>query len=100
RSRCQTYRFGLLGEAAAVDVLTKNGLSTAEAGRAVAIAGGSPGQAMRFLADGVIDRAAELFAELERGGGFSDLSAWMKLAADDYAARQLEKDPLGSKDAF
>src|SRR5690606_25012655 len=41
-----------------------------------------------------------LFAELERGGGFSDLSAWMKSAADDYAARQLEKDPLGSKDAF
>lgn len=100
RSRCQTYRFSLLSEEQAIGVLTVGGITDSEARRAVSIAGGSPGRAMRFLEDGIIDRAEALYDELSRGGGFANLSLWLKEAADGYAGKHLERDPLGSKDAF
>ena len=97
RSRCQVFMFGELSPEQTIRVLEMEGIAAAEARRAIAIAGGSPGRALRFIEDGVIERAEELFGLLEGGG---DLKGFLKHAAEAYAARQLERDPLGSKDAF
>lgn len=97
RSRCQTYRFRELSADEAANVLERQGIPAKDAGRAIAVAGGSPGRAKQFLEDGVIDRADELFGRLDAGDALAD---FLKNAADLYAAAQLERDPLGSKDAF
>ena len=99
RSRCQTLRFAALSPRDAERVVAAHGVSAKDARRAIAVAEGSPGLAMQFLADGVVERAEALFARLDGGGG-EPLGAWMKYAAEAYAAAQLERDPLGSKDAF
>jgi DNA polymerase-3 subunit delta' len=97
RSRCQAFPFAELSEADAVRVLEMKGIGAREARAAVAIAGGSPGRALRFIEDGVVERAGELFDRIENGG---ELKAWLKDAAEHHAGRQLARDPLGSKDAF
>ena len=98
RSRCQTLRFRELSDDEAVGVMTAQGIDEADARRAVAVAGGSPGRATRFLEDGVIGRAAALFDALDRGGeGVADL---LQQAAEAHAAAALERDPLDSKDAL
>jgi DNA polymerase-3 subunit delta' len=97
RSRCQAFPFAELSVEDAVRVLAMKGMAEAEAREAVAIAGGSPGRAMRFVEDGVVERARELIDLLEGGG---DLKGWLKDAAEQYAEKQLGRDPLGSKDAF
>lgn len=97
RSRCQTYRFRELTADEAAGVLERQDISAADARRAIHIAGGSPGRAKQFLEDGVIDRADELFGRLDAGDVLAD---FLKGAADAYAVAQLERDPLGSKDAF
>lgn len=97
RSRCQVFGFAALSREDAVRVMEMKGVSPRDAERAVTIAGGSPGRALRFIEDGIVQRAEELFGLLERGG---DLKEWLKSAAEAYTARQLERDPQGSKDAF
>jgi DNA polymerase-3 subunit delta' len=97
RSRCQVFTFGELSGDETMRVLEMQGISAGNARKAIAIAGGSPGKALRFIEDGVVERAAELFAALDRGG---EVKHWMKDAAEAYAAKQLERDSLGSKDAF
>ena len=97
RSRCQTFRFGPLPREMALAVLKEKGMTGPEAGRAVELAGGSPGRALRFIEDGVVKRAADIGRILD---GRGDLAAWMKEAAEAHAAAELERDPLGSKDAF
>lgn len=99
RSRCQTYRFGELGAEWTVRVLAMKGVDVREAERAVSVAGGSPGRALRFLEDGVVERI-DAFVELLDDEDGSDVKAWMKASAELYAAKQLERDPLGSKDSF
>ena len=97
RSRCQTFRFGELSDADAVKVLANGGVNEEDAKQAVAIAGGSPGRATRFLEDGVIESAGELFRRLDDR---SDMSDFLQKAAERQAAADLERDPLGSKDSF
>ncbi len=97
RSRCQTFRFGELAEEDAVEVLARQGVAEEDARRAIAVAGGSPGRARRFLEDGVIEAAGELFNRLDDG---ADISGFLEQAAERQAAADLERDPLGSKDAF
>ena len=97
RSRCQTFRFAPLSVEQAVRVLEMRGVDAGEAEEAVRVAGGSPGRALAFIEDGVVKRAAELAGLF---GGKGDLAAWMKESAEAHATRQLERDPLGSKDAL
>ena len=70
----------------------------AEAARAgYAVAGGSPGRAMQFLDDGVVDNHQQLVGQLDAGEPVADFLA---AAAEAAAKAELERDPLGSKDAF
>jgi hypothetical protein len=49
----------------------------------------------------VIERAADLTHRLGKicaGAGAADLQSWLKSAAEAYAAKQLERDGLASKD--
>ena len=101
RSRCQVVQFAALGEGAVREQLIKGGVSKDDATRAAALSEGSLGLAMRWLEDGVVDGAGELERRLEAiesSGSAGDLDHWFKKAADDYATRQLARDPLGSKD--
>ncbi len=97
RSRCQTFQFVCLSEEDAVRALKMRSVAPREAKYAIALAGGSPGRALRFLEDGVVDASAELFRLLEGGG---DLKTWLKEAAEQQAQKDLSRDPLGSKDAL
>ncbi len=97
RSRCQTFTFRELCADEAIDVLGRLQIDEVQARRAVAVAGGSPGGAGQFLEDGIVDRAGEWFDRLDHGG---ELAPFLVEAAEAYAMAQLERDPLGSKDAF
>ena len=97
RSRCQTFRFRELTDDEALSVMTRHDISADDAKRALVVAAGSPGRALRFLQDGVIDRADELADRLAAG---EPLATFLKESADAQAAADLERDPLGSKDAF
>ncbi len=101
RSRCQLLRFAALPEPVVAGELTRRGLTPARAAQAADIAAGSLGLALRWHEDGVIDAAIELRRRIEQliGGQPPDgMPEWMRKAADDYAGKQLERDPLASED--
>lgn len=97
RSRCQTFRFGELTADETAAVLKRQHVTAEAAQAAFAVAGGAPGRAMQFLDDGVVDNHQALVSQLDAGEPVSD---FLTAAADAAAKAELERDPLGSKDAF
>lgn len=103
RSRSQTVRFQPLSDAEALQVVSARGIDLPQAQRAITLAGGSPGLAIRWVEDGVAMAAIGLIrlldgADAQRGP--SKLSAFFKAASEDYAKKQIERDPLGSEEGF
>lgn len=101
RSRCQTVRFAFLHADRVQNELARRGVDAALAAQAAALSRGSLGIALKWIEDGVIAPARELLAMLDQlfaGRAIDDLPGWFKNAADAYAARQLERDELSSKD--
>jgi DNA polymerase-3 subunit delta' len=102
RSRCQLIRFKALPEAVVRRELEKRGIDKPTAADAAVLAGGSLGVALTWVEDGVVEAARELTGRMDRfaaGRASDDLAGWLKKAAEAYAAKQLERDPLSSKDA-
>jgi DNA polymerase III subunit delta' len=103
RSRAQMVRFSPLNKDEAMHVLAARGLTGQTASDAITLAAGSPGLALQWHADGVIQMAAQLKRLLDNPdarNGPADLAAFFKAASDDYAKKQLERDPAGSEDGF
>lgn len=101
RSRCQLVQFQALDEKAVREQLVARDVSAQNAQRAATISEGSLGAALRWIEDGVVEAAGELekrLTAIESGAGSGDLADWYRKAADAYAAKQLERDELGSKD--
>jgi DNA polymerase-3 subunit delta' len=101
RSRCQMVRFGSLPEQVVKRELEKRGVAAADAGEAARIADGSLGLALKWMEDGVVAREKELARYLQlivMGKPAAELPEWLKKAVEEYAARQIERDELASKD--
>lgn len=101
RSRCQTLRFAPLEAGRVESELKKRGVPPQQAAEAAALSPGSLGTALKWVEDGVIVPAGELMRMLDgvfAGRAPDDLPGWFRSAADAYAARQLERDELASKD--
>jgi DNA polymerase-3 subunit delta' len=101
RSRCQLVRFALLPDDVVTAELTRRGIADADARDAARFARGSIGQALQWIADGVLARARELVTMVDAllaGRRVDDLWGWFKKSADAYAEKQLERDALSSKD--
>jgi DNA polymerase-3 subunit delta' len=102
RSRCQLIAFASLGQGVVRDQLAGRGIDPQEAADAADLSEGSLGLALRWIEDGVVPAARDLHGHMRamaegRMPGAS-LEAWFKAAADEYAKRQLDRDPLASKD--
>ncbi|HWE04216.1 MAG TPA: DNA polymerase III subunit delta' [Tepidisphaeraceae bacterium] len=101
RSRCQTVQFATLDENRVRKELVARGIDPAIAADAAALSRGSLGIAVKWIEDDVIAPARQLIAMIDQlfsGRPPGDLPAWFKAAADAYAAKQLERDALSSKD--
>jgi DNA polymerase III subunit delta' len=101
RSRCQIVRFAALGEGIVKRELEKREISAPDAAEAARVAEGSLGLALRWLEDGVVAKQKELVRQLEAlvaGRAAPDLPEWLKKAVEEYAARQIQRDELTSKD--
>ncbi len=101
RSRCRTVRFAALDESLVTRELTRRGVAPDEAADAARFASGSLGVAVKWIEDGVIGPALELAAMMDallEGRPADDLPGFFRRSADAYAARQLERDELLSKD--
>jgi DNA polymerase III subunit delta' len=103
RSRSRLVRFSPLDEKTLREQLVKRGIAPQKALEAARFADGSLGLALRWIEDGVIDRASELALRLERissggGKGATELQDWFKSAADAYAEKQVERDDKTSLD--
>jgi DNA polymerase III subunit delta' len=102
RSRCQTLHFGVLDGKVVVTELIKRGVDKQTATAAAEVSGGSIGLAMRWIGDGILPWIARLNEKLDSllaGRGSGELAELLKAAADGYAEKQLERDPLASKDS-
>lgn len=103
RSRTQTVRFGPLTDADALAVATGRGIDASLAQKAITLAGGSPGLAIKWIEDGVAMTAIGLVKLLDAPAAQrspSDLAGFFKTASEEYARKQIERDPLGSEDGF
>ncbi len=102
RSRCQMIRFAPLDREAVAEQLTARKIEPAVARDAAALADGSLGVALKWIEDGVVGPARELVSMIDSilaGREIAgDLPAWFKKSAEDYAAKQLDRDELASKD--
>ena len=101
RSRCQTLRFAALDNELVQKELRKRKIDPALAAFAAELSRGSLGIALKWIEDGVIEPARDLIAQLDAasaGHEPADLPAWLKKAAENYAAKQLDRDELASKD--
>ena len=101
RSRCQAVRFAALDPARSAAELAKRGIDPELGKRAAAYANGSLGTALKWIEDGVVERADELAGIMQNlfaGGPPPDVPAGLKSASDAYAKRQIDRDPLGSED--
>jgi DNA polymerase-3 subunit delta' len=96
RSRCQMVRFASLDRSLVERELIARKIDPAMARDAAIIAEGSLGLSLRYIEDDIISRALELEQLLMRPT--LDLADWFKQSADAYAEKQLERDPLASKD--
>lgn len=103
RSRTQTVRFQPLSDEEALKVVTARGVDASQAQRAISLAGGSPGLAIRWIEDGLAMGAIGLVRLLDNADpqrSSSDLANFFKTASEEYAKKQMERDPLGSEDGF
>jgi DNA polymerase-3 subunit delta' len=101
RSRCQLIRFAPLDEKTVKEQLQKRGIKSQLAASAAKISQGSLGLALRWIEDGVIERAEELAGILEKlsaGQRVQGVQEWFKSAAEAYAEQQLKRDDKASKD--
>jgi DNA polymerase-3 subunit delta' len=101
RSRSQVIPFAALDQEVVKEQLIARKIDNRLAERAAAIANGSLGLALRWIEDGVIDAADQLtqmLESIERGGSAGAIIDCFKKSADAYAARQLDRDELASKD--
>ncbi|HET6252344.1 MAG TPA: DNA polymerase III subunit delta' [Tepidisphaeraceae bacterium] len=101
RSRCQTVRFAALDEKMVREEMIRRGIDAKAAADASALSRGSLGVALKWVEDEVIGPARNLIAMIDAlfaGRPPDDLPGWFKAAADAYAAKQLERDELSSKD--
>jgi len=101
RSRCQLVRFGLLDAKTVQKELARRGVDTSAAADAAAFTEGSLGVALRWLEDGIVERARQLAEQLDAmaaGRPPGEMQDWLKKAADAYAERALARDKLASKD--
>ncbi len=101
RSRTQVFRFGTLSDKTIFNQLKLRGHEPKLAEAATRLADGSLGIAIQWIEDGVIPKAQELSSHADGlifGRPTADLADWLKAASDAYAARQIEKDELASKD--
>lgn len=101
RSRCQLVQFASLDESLVRRELERRGINTQIAAHAAGIAGGSLGLALKWIEDGVVERARDLTSQIDgllRGSPPESLPQWLDAAAKGYAEKQLERDELSSKD--
>jgi len=101
RSRCQTMLFGALSEDVVARELSNRKIDAAVALSAGRLAAGSLGLALKWIEDGVVERAIELEQRIDSilaGRGSDDLADWLKKSSDAYAEKQLGRDELASKD--
>ncbi len=101
RSRCRMVRFGRLEDERVLSALQRRGIDPKQAASAVALVDGSLGLAIKWLEDDVISHGDQLLAQVDalvKGRLPGDLPAWFKQSAEAYAEKQLDRDPLGSKD--
>jgi DNA polymerase III delta' subunit len=101
RSRCQVVKFVPLSEMIIERELRQRGIDSESAASAVRWADGSLGVALRWIKDDVIGPAGELARQVDgilAGRMPEDWPGWFRKSAEAYAGKQLERDPLGSKD--
>lgn len=101
RSRCQMVRFVPLPPQRVLQELRGRGVEEPIASVATELSRGSLGLALKWIEDGVIEPVRELMQTLDAllaGQQTGDLAGWFKTAAEAYAARQLDRDELASKD--
>ena len=102
RSRCQVFQFSPLSEALVSQQLMQRGYLADVAADAAGMAQGSLGNAIRWLQDGVIEKARELRAAIEgaifQHRCFANLPEWFESAALDYSEKQMLRDDKGSAD--
>lgn len=103
RSRCQVVRFVPLSSGVVFEQLKQRGVEARHAKAASELSDGSLGLALKWIEDGVVEASGEMFQQLDglhAGQPQAKLQEWFKKAAEAYAEKQLERDPLGSKDLF
>ncbi len=101
RSRCQHISFAPLSDDLVRRELQRREVDPSLAADAALFARGSLGMALKWLEDGVIERARELMSQLDSlasGGDSTGLPGWFKASGEAYAEKQNERDPLSSKD--
>jgi DNA polymerase-3 subunit delta' len=101
RSRTQLVRFGLLDEQLVQRELAKRGVDKGAAADAALFTEGSLGVALRWLADGVVERGRQLADQLDAvmaGKASGELQDWLKKSAEAFAEKALARDKLASKD--
>jgi len=101
-SRCQVVRFALLDAALVARELKQRGIDAATAAEAAELSEGSLGGALSLISDGTLATARQLrerIEELFAGRAAADLSGFLSKSAAEYAQKQLERDPLSSKEA-
>ncbi|MGB7161063.1 MAG: DNA polymerase III subunit delta', partial [Tepidisphaeraceae bacterium] len=101
RSRSQLVQFASLDESLVRRELEQRRIDGTTAADAAGLSEGSLGVALKWIEDGVIERARDLIAQVDDllgGAAPQDLPDWFKKSADAYAEKQLERDELSSKD--
>jgi DNA polymerase-3 subunit delta' len=101
RSRARLLRFAALDSATVLRELGKRKIPPEIAAQAAKLASGSLGLALKWIEDGVVEPAMELIVQLDgllEGNPPADLPGWLRKTADDYAAMQLKRDELSSKE--
>jgi hypothetical protein len=95
-------RFGRLDAGWIRKRLEAAGVDAELAASAAELSEGSMGAAMRLISEGNIPALRELAGHINQliaGRVVIDLPAWLRQAAEKHAEKELERDPLSSKDA-
>jgi DNA polymerase-3 subunit delta' len=101
RSRARTIQYSNLPDDLVKSELKKRKIDPGLAASAAMYSDGSLGLALKWIDDGVVLAANDLTKQIDAiidGKPAPSLHEWYKKAADAYAAKQLERDELGSKD--
>lgn len=101
RSRSRLVRFAPLDSKAVRSQLEKRGIPRETASAAAGVSEGSLGLALRWIEDGVVEKAQELFQMLGRvieGETASALQPWLKAASDAHSEVQIKRDKQTSVD--